>query len=641
MVPRLLARLRWAGPAALVIAAAVLALGAPTVGANAFVSISLSRYLINFDDPNEPDHLTIKSSADGLRIRFEDPEGVTISGDLEPGTCAPAGPTAAECGFQAIRTAVSVKSIGKVNPSGPDEVDASASPRLLRIGDVGREAANALIVKGSPLNDVITLAAGPGLPFDSSVTGGDGADIINGSPRRDVIQGGPGGDSISGLGGNDQISGDAGADSLTGGDGADTLDGGADADTMHYEDHAAAVTVTVGAGAGNDGNAQDGAAGSRDTVSNTEAVIGTAADDSLSGDGSANTLTGGGGNDVLAGGAGNDTLDGGAGANTASYADHTAAVTVNLADAGADGAAGEQDTLVAIRDLVGGTGDDTLVGDGAANVIFGGGGKDIVIGQAGGDHLFGEAGDDDVRAKDNETDNVDCGEGADKASLDDIDLATACDDSTITVVDVDGDGAPYYLDCDDTNPSIRPGAVDVPGDGIDQDCAGGDARVDADGDGIFREQDCNDANAAIKPGAIEINGNAVDENCDGIRAPFPKLDVGLGQDYRYFARYTLVTELSVARAPAGVTIVVRCIASGKAKRACPFKTRTMKLQKAKKKISFKKAFKGRRLRPGTKVTLTVRAPGSIGKSLVLIVRSPKKPSTKITCVNPSGATVGC
>ena len=251
---------------------------------------------------------------------------------------------------------------------------------------------------------------------------------------------------------------------------------------MHYEDHAAAVTVTVGTGAGNDGNAQDGAAGSRDTVSNTEAVIGTAADDSLSGDGSANTLTGGGGNDVLARGR-QRTLDGGAGANTASYGDHSAPVTVNLADAGADGAAGEQDTLVAIRDLVGGTGDDTLVGDGAANVIFGGGGKDIVIGQAGGDHLFGEAGDDDVRAKDNETDNVDCGEGADKASLDDIDLATACDDSTITVVDVDGDGAPYYLDCDDTNPSIRPGAVDVPGDGIDQDCAGGDARVDADGDG--------------------------------------------------------------------------------------------------------------------------------------------------------------
>ena len=32
-------------------------------------------------------------------------------------------------------------------------------------------------------------------------------------------------------------------------------------------------------------------------------------------------------------------------------------------------------------------------------------------------------------------------------------------------------------DCDDANPAIRPGAVDVPGDGIDQNCAGGDAAI--------------------------------------------------------------------------------------------------------------------------------------------------------------------
>lgn len=214
-------------------------------GARAFVSMSFTRCLVDLDNPAQVDHLKITSSANGLRIRFENPEGVTVGPDLEPGSCDPAGSNAAECNFQLSRTSVSINVVGKTNPTGPDQIDASSSPRALRIGD-RNPAAAALDVKGSPLNDLITLAPGAGIPFDSSVTGGDGADIINGSSRRDVIHGDGGGDSINGLGGNDELSGDAGADALTGGTGGDVLDGGAERDIVHYEDHSAGVSVTVG-----------------------------------------------------------------------------------------------------------------------------------------------------------------------------------------------------------------------------------------------------------------------------------------------------------------------------------------------------------------------------------------------------------
>src|SRR5689334_14971075 len=141
-----------------------------------------------------------------------------------------------------------------------------------------------------------------------TVNGGAGTDSIRGGGGADTLDGGDGRDTVDGQAGNDTVRGGAGRDLLIGGAGKDVLEGGADTDTASFEDHTAAVIVTL------DNAANDGQAGEADRVaSEVENVIGGSGDDTLVGDAGANDIDGGEGGDVIDPGAGPDFVDGGAG----------------------------------------------------------------------------------------------------------------------------------------------------------------------------------------------------------------------------------------------------------------------------------------------------------------------------------------
>lgn len=113
-------------------------------------------------------------------------------------------------------------------------------------------------------------------------------------------------------------------------------------------------------------------------------------------------------------------------------------------------------------------------------------------------------------------------------------VATNCfwDAGPLPNPDVDGDGYPYDVDCNDNNAAIHPGADESCCDGVDADCDGDDDPAgwecncfpdagpppdpDLDLDGYPQSIDCNDGDASVYPGAIEWCGDGIDQDCDGV-----------------------------------------------------------------------------------------------------------------------------
>jgi Ca2+-binding RTX toxin-like protein len=330
-----------------------------------------------------------------------------------------------------------------------------AAPAVKRtFPDIRITGAEDIIISTGAGDDIITGQAGAAVgatltPLDGSISltvyGGDGNDTITSGAASigsavNALYGGIGDDKFI-----QQVA--KAKDDIHGEDGIDLVD---------YSSRSAPLTLTVGVGSADDGESGEGdtlaadieniTGGSGKDFIDASAVtlashilIGGAGDDTLigslmadhlyggegndilKGGGGDDVLEGGDGDDVLQGGMGNDTIKGGGlncpvttpvscvaatspkiGLNTVDYADRSVAVYVNLADPSSSpmGQSGESDVLTDIRNIRGGTGNDTLTGDGNDNTIWGGDGNDTIHGGGGNDALYGEGGNDQIYGDD-------------------------------------------------------------------------------------------------------------------------------------------------------------------------------------------------------------------------------------------------
>jgi len=240
-------------------------------------------------------------------------------------------------------------------------------------------------------NGPSTVDAGSG--NDTPVVGGGGDDSLHGGIGSDELEGWDGDDLLDGGPGDDYLEGIAYVEEgMT--HGSDTYIGGGGYDSLTYEGRTENLSLSP------DGVADDGAPGECDDIgTDVMSIVAGHGDD---------TMTGTGARNVFGGGAGNDVLDGAGGD------DH----------------------------LVGAGGDDRLTGGDGQDLLGGEDGDDMLVGGPGVDRFYGDSvsaciayscpsGRDDIRARDGEREEINCGPGTDATELDPIDVVY----DSVTLVD--------------------------------------------------------------------------------------------------------------------------------------------------------------------------------------------------------------
>lgn len=336
-----------------------------------------------------------------------------------------------------------------------------------------------------------------------------------------------------------------------------------------------------------------------------------------------------------------------------------------------------------------GAGDDTLIANGLSKPteMHGGAGRDAITGGSQADAIYGDGDVDTINSgpavdsifvRDGLADLVDCGGALDNLQGDTIDTFKGCESSDLSadlVPDADGDGVKPPADCDDHAPGTFPGAVDVPGDGIDQNCDGKDAVAPAapvtpvvtpvaGASPAGAQPAASAAGAAASGSAASASSAAASGSATAATIPAAsgalvattltagagtgtsKVGVTTGPGGRPEAlprvafallprrggsRFTRATKLTVAAVAPGATLRVSCKGTG-----CPPRAYRKTFRTGAQHLVIRSLFSGARLRAGVRIDARITLPGALGRSVRYRVNGRATPDSEVRCLAAVG-----